>query len=73
MGKVYRATDTRLDRVVAIKVLPAHLAANPELRQRMECEAPNTCRRSSCKESRPTPAATTHPICCQRTGGKVVS
>ncbi len=39
MGEVYRARDTRLDRVVAIKVLPAHLAENPELRQRLEREA----------------------------------
>jgi len=51
MGEVYRANDTRLDRAVAIKVLPAHLAANPELRQRLEREAktvsslnhPNIC------------------------------
>ena len=39
MGEVYRAKDTRLDRTVAVKVLPAHLAANPELRQRLEREA----------------------------------
>jgi serine/threonine protein kinase/Tol biopolymer transport system component len=39
MGEVYRAKDTRLDRTVAIKVLPAHLAGNPELRQRLEREA----------------------------------
>src|SRR5215831_10421728 len=39
MGEVYRATDTRLDRAVAIKVLPAHLAADPEHRQRFEREA----------------------------------
>jgi serine/threonine protein kinase len=39
MGEVYRARDTRLDRSVAIKVLPHHLAANPELRQRFEREA----------------------------------
>ena len=39
MGEVYRAKDTRLDRSVAIKVLPAHLAENPEPRQRMEREA----------------------------------
>ncbi|HXH28114.1 MAG TPA: serine/threonine-protein kinase, partial [Candidatus Polarisedimenticolia bacterium] len=39
MGEVYRATDTRLDRVVAIKVLPAHLSSNPEMRQRLEREA----------------------------------
>jgi serine/threonine protein kinase len=34
MGEVYRATDTRLDRAVAIKVLPTHLSTTPELRQR---------------------------------------
>ena len=34
MGEVYRARDTRLDRTVAIKVLPEHLAQNPDLRQR---------------------------------------
>ncbi len=39
MGEVYRARDTRLDRTVAIKVLPAHLADEPELRERFEREA----------------------------------
>ena len=39
MGEVYRARDTRLDRIVAIKVLHDHLAAHPELRQRFEREA----------------------------------
>ena len=39
MGEVYRAKDTRLDRTVAIKVLPAHLAGNTILRQRLEREA----------------------------------
>ncbi len=39
MGEVYRAKDTRLDRTVAIKVLPAHLSADPGLKQRMEREA----------------------------------
>lgn len=39
MGEVYRARDTRLERTVAIKVLPAHLAGNPEQRQRLEREA----------------------------------
>jgi serine/threonine protein kinase len=33
MGEVYRARDTRLDRTVAIKVLSAHLSANPDLKQ----------------------------------------
>jgi serine/threonine protein kinase len=51
MGEVYRARDTRLDRAVAIKVLPTHLSANPDLKARFEREAkaisglqhPNIC------------------------------
>jgi eukaryotic-like serine/threonine-protein kinase len=39
MGEVYRARDTRLGRDVAIKVLPQHLSANPEVRTRFEREA----------------------------------
>ncbi len=39
MGEVYRARDTRLDRTVAIKVLPSHLSTNPDLRARFEREA----------------------------------
>ncbi|HEX4949022.1 MAG TPA: protein kinase, partial [Blastocatellia bacterium] len=39
MGEVYCANDTRLDRIVAIKVLPTHLAHHSELRQRFEREA----------------------------------
>ncbi|MDQ5872850.1 MAG: serine/threonine protein kinase, partial [Acidobacteriota bacterium] len=39
MGEVYRAKDTRLERDVAIKVLPTHLASTPESRQRFEREA----------------------------------
>jgi eukaryotic-like serine/threonine-protein kinase len=39
MGEVYRARDTRLGRTVAIKVLPAHVATNPDLKQRFEREA----------------------------------
>jgi eukaryotic-like serine/threonine-protein kinase len=39
MGEVYRARDTRLDRIVAIKVLPTHLADRAELRERFEREA----------------------------------
>src|ERR1051326_8018931 len=39
MGEVYRARDTRLERSVAIKVLPSHLCDNPDLKQRFEREA----------------------------------
>ncbi len=51
MGEVFRATDTRLGRDVAVKVLPQHLSDNPEVRARFEREAktvsslnhPNIC------------------------------
>ena len=51
MGEVFRAKDTRLGRDVAIKVLPQHLSASPEVRARFEREAktvsslnhPNIC------------------------------
>ena len=39
MGEVYKARDSRLDRIVAIKVLPEHVAADPDLKQRFEREA----------------------------------
>ena len=39
MGEVYRARDTRLERTVAIKVLPTRFADRLELRQRLEREA----------------------------------
>ncbi|MGA2857940.1 MAG: protein kinase [Candidatus Sulfotelmatobacter sp.] len=51
MGEVYRAKDTRLDRTVAVKILPSHLSDNPEAKQRFDREAraisslnhPNIC------------------------------
>jgi Tol biopolymer transport system component len=51
MGEVYRARDTRLDRTVAVKILPSRLSDNPEAKQRFEREAraisslnhPNIC------------------------------
>ena len=39
MGEVYKAKDTRLDRTVAIKVLPSHLSDNAQLKERFEREA----------------------------------
>jgi len=46
MGEVYRARDTRLDRTVAIKVLPRHRSTAPEVRQRFEREAKTISRLS---------------------------
>ena len=39
MGEVYRARDTRLDRIVAIKVLAPALSGDPEFRARFDREA----------------------------------
>src|SRR5579864_4347968 len=39
MGEVYRARDVRLNRHVAIKILPSHFSGNPELKSRFEREA----------------------------------
>jgi len=39
LGEVYRARDTRLDRTVAIKILPTHLSSNTQARERFDREA----------------------------------
>jgi len=51
MGEVYRARDTRLERTVAVKILPEHLGDRAQLRERFEREAR-------------TIASPTHPHLC---------
>jgi serine/threonine protein kinase len=51
MGEVYKATDRRLNRTVAVKVLPPHFSSNPEMKQRFDREAQ-------------TVAALNHPHIC---------
>jgi serine/threonine protein kinase len=63
MGQVYRATDTRLNRTVAVKVLPAALSDVPDRRERFEREAhaigalnhPNICTLHDIGRARPQP------------------
>lgn len=58
MGEVWKARDTRLDRTVAVKVLPKYIADRDDLRARFEREAravsslnhPNICVLSECSE-----------------------
>ncbi len=69
MGEVYKATDTRLDRTVAIKVLPEHVASDPDLKQRFEREAktisslnhPHICTLYDIGNQTPLPPGGQHP------------
>src|SRR5262245_58775689 len=44
MGEVYKARDTRLNRTVAIKVLPSHFSDNPDMKARFDREAQTIAR-----------------------------
>ena len=55
MGEIYKATDTRLDRTVAIKVLPEHVAADLDLKQRFEREAHTVAGTGSVAVNHPLP------------------
>jgi Tol biopolymer transport system component len=65
MGEVYKAKDTRLNRTVAVKVLPAHFSQDTEMKQRFEREAqtvaglnhPNICVLHDVGRERPAPDA----------------
>ena len=57
MGEVYKVRDTRLNRTVAIKVLPEHVAADPDLKQRFERKAK-------------TISSLNHPHICTLQGGR---
>jgi Tol biopolymer transport system component len=65
MGEVYKATDTRLSRTVAVKVLPSHFSYDPEMKQRFDREArtvaglnhPHICTLHDIGRERPSPDA----------------
>ena len=68
-GAIYKARDTRLERIVAIQVLPLDWAANPELKERFERDAraiaglnhPNICTIHDVSEAVLEPPVTSHP------------
>jgi serine/threonine protein kinase len=71
MGEVYKARDTRLDRVVAIKVLSEHVASDPDLKERFEREAktisslnhPHICTLYDVGSQRPPSCARPERLC----------
>src|SRR5262245_44149933 len=81
MGEVYKATDTRLNRLVALKVLPPHFADDADMKQRFEREAqtiaglnhPHICTLHDVGEERPRPARVASPRVDEReaSGGGV--
>src|SRR3954467_12972759 len=60
MGEVYRARDTRLDRAVAIKVLPQHLSHRADVQKRLGPDPPPTSRLSHPN------ICTLHDVGCQQ-------
>jgi len=79
MGEVFRARDTRLGRDVAVKVLPQHLSANPEVRARFEREAktvsslnhPHICTLFDVGREGDTDYLVMEPIECETLAGRL--
>ena len=66
MGEVYRARDTRLERSVAIKILPAEFAQNAQLRLRFEREAKTISRKQRETPDGYDSLRTRSPAICRR-------
>ena len=81
MGEVYKARDTRLDRTVAIKVLSAQLAADPEFRSRFEREGrsvshlnhPNICTLHDIGQADGPGSGTTHFLVLEYLDGETLT
>ncbi len=81
MGEVYKASDTRLNRTVAIKVLPPHWADDPEMKQRFESEArtiaslthPHICTLHDIGRESPSTASTSSGQATSTSSGQAIS